>query len=382
MISPDYKNSIVNFSSSIIKAFGGQPLYSTLPELNFLSQSQNIIFLLIDGLGYDYLQKNGQNSFLQKHCLTKITSVFPSTTATATTGLETGVPAQQHAITGWFVYLKELGCVTKILPFCSRFGGNKFPQIGVQRQQIFTQPRIGDQITVPSFIIYPDSIVDGQVNLKSESLWSYKGLTGLFSQIRRAIDTSSKRKFIYAYLPDFDSSCHDNGVSSKESLNYFSKLDRKINNFIKSINDKNFTLLITADHGQIDTEPSKVIFIQEKYPELYDMLTLPLCGEPRVAYCYVRPSQKQAFVKYIKTNLNYCCSIYPSQKLVDKNYFGLFQPNPKLKERIGDYVLIMKDNYIIKDFLINQEKKHDIGNHGGLSHQEMYVPLIAYSNKI
>src|SRR5574344_2058116 len=108
MISPDYKNSIVNFSSSIIKAFGGQPLYSTLPELNFLSQSQNIIFLLIDGLGYDYLQKNDPNSFLQQHCLTKITSFFPSTTATATTGLETGVPAQQHAITGWFVYLKEL----------------------------------------------------------------------------------------------------------------------------------------------------------------------------------------------------------------------------------------------------------------------------------
>lgn len=380
MIYPNYRRSIVNFASSIIKAFAGKPIYPTLPELDFLSQSQNVIFLLIDGLGYDYLQKYGQGSFLQKHCLTKITSVFPSTTATATTALETGVPAQQHASTGWFVFLKELGVVSKILPFKAKFGGESFPNSGVSRDQIFTKSRIGDQISAPSFVIYPESIVDGQVNTKSDYLWSYRGLTGMFTQIKKAVETSNKRKFIYAYLPDFDTLCHEQGTSSTVALDFFKKLDKKIITLTKSLSSQNFTFLATADHGQITTNSSKVIFIQKDYPDLYDMLTLPLCGEPRVAYCYVHPDQAKSFVKYVKSKLKFCCQVYSSKDLIKRNFFGLFEPNPKLYHRVGDYILIMKDNYIIKDFLINQEEKYDLGNHGGLSHQEMYVPLIIYSS--
>ena len=38
--------------------------------------------------------------------------------------------------------------------------------------------------------------------------------------------------------------------------------------------------------------------------------------------------------------------------------------------------LILKENYVIKDILLDQYLKIHIGNHGGLSKQEMLVPLI------
>ena len=63
-------------------------------------------------------------------------------------------------------------------------------------------------------------------------------------------------------------------------------------------------------------------------------------------------------------------------KFNGKNYFGLGKPHPQLAQRIGDYVLLMKENYIIKDFLLGEEEHFSIGNHGGLSEDEMYVPLI------
>jgi predicted AlkP superfamily pyrophosphatase or phosphodiesterase len=375
MIYPDYENSIVNLTSSILNAFGVESPYCPVNELSDLKNSKNIILLLVDGLGFEYLQKYGKGSYLEKHCIKKITSVFPSTTAAAVTALETGVPPQQHGITGWFMYLKELGIVSTILPFKPRFGGLSFPNSKIQRSDIFTEKRIGDRINDSSFIIYPDKIVDGKVNKESNSLLTYKTLGGMFSQIKKAVHSSDKRKYIYSYLDNFDGLCHDYGCDSKQSREYFINLDQKISSFIKSLKNSDFTILITADHGLIDTQTSKVIYIQD-YPDLYEMLTLPLCGEPRVAYCYVHPDKNIQFENYIKTKLNYCCEIYKSEEFLNKNIFGLFNANKKLKDRIGDYILVMKDNFIIKDFLLTEEKKYNIGNHGGTSKEEMYVPLI------
>jgi hypothetical protein len=61
--------------------------------------------------------------------------------------------------------------------------------------------------------------------------------------------------------------------------------------------------------------------------------------------------------------------------LIKKGYFGLFRPNSRLKDRIGDYVLIMKENYIFKDEMPGEEVNYYIGNHGGVSKEEMFVPL-------
>jgi len=107
MVNPDYTNSIVNVSSSIMKSFGLKPLYAPLKELNDIGEYENVILLIIDGLGNEFLKKNGKNSFLQKHFVKPVTSVFPSTTSAATTALETGFASQQHGVMGWFMYLKK-----------------------------------------------------------------------------------------------------------------------------------------------------------------------------------------------------------------------------------------------------------------------------------
>jgi hypothetical protein len=70
-----------------------------------------------------------------------------------------------------------------------------------------------------------------------------------------------------------------------------------------------------------------------------------------------------------------CCALRKSEDLIKKKVYGLFTPHPKLVERVGDYVLIMKENYIIKDTVLGEEKKFNIGNHGGLNEEEMQIPL-------
>jgi hypothetical protein len=46
--------------------------------------------------------------------------------------------------------------------------------------------------------------------------------------------------------------------------------------------------------------------------------------------------------------------------------------NKKLYDRVGDYVLIMKKDYVLKDHNHHSEK----GSHWSLSDDEMLVPLV------
>jgi hypothetical protein len=143
----------------------------------------------------------------------------------------------------------------------------------------------------------------------------------------------------------------------------------------KKLEGTNSIIILTADHGQINTPLEKTLMLKD-HPKLLECLSNALSGEPRAAYCYVKQSKKNQFERYIKTKWGKICELHKSEDLVKKNYFGLYKPNPKLLDRIGDYVLILKDDYSIKDFLIGEKKTFHLGRHGGLSKEEMYVPLI------
>ena len=104
-----------------------------------------------------------------------------------------------------------------------------------------------------------------------------------------------------------------------------------------------------------------------------------LTGESRFTYCYVRPHKVKQFETYMKKYLSEYCYLFKSIDLVKKGYFGLFNSHPKLEDRIGDYTLIMKDNYIIRDTILGEKpNKFKIGQHGGMSKEEMFVPLVIF----
>ena len=90
---PDYRNaSIVNLMASIRKALGpGQSDYAALDMLlpDELADARNVLLVVVDGLGYEYLLGRGETE-LGQHLRGRLTSVFPSTTASAITTFLTG----------------------------------------------------------------------------------------------------------------------------------------------------------------------------------------------------------------------------------------------------------------------------------------------------
>ncbi len=87
---PDYNNCTVNLACSILKEFGAErPEHPTLPAADRLLSKKhytNIVVLLLDALGQNVLEHNlDADGFFRRHLITTYSSVFPSTTAAATT---------------------------------------------------------------------------------------------------------------------------------------------------------------------------------------------------------------------------------------------------------------------------------------------------------
>jgi hypothetical protein len=378
MPKPDYTNSIVNLMSSIGRAFGRKSGYKELKQLpsGELKSSRNIVLLVLDGLGYNYLIS--KNAGLKKHLRGKITSVYPPTTASAITTFMTGVAPQQHASTGWFVHLKELGVVAKILPFSPRAGGKEFTNYDIKIEQILDAKGFSEGLKAKSYIIQHKRVLSSSYSkayAKKAKMLGYSTFDGLLRQIKKVMGLHNKRKYVYAYWPMLDSIGHKYGIGSRKAERHFKDIDRKIMSFAKSLKGTGTSLIITADHGMVDCPENKMIDL-EKHPKLVECLTLPLSGDSRTAYCYVHPAKCRQFEKYVKTKLGKCCRLYRNTELIRQNYYGLFEPNPKLIERTGDYVLVMNDNHKIRDNILDQKREFYFGNHGGDSADEIFVPLI------
>lgn len=383
---PDYHGgSVVNLVRSIERALGARPCAAAAayPELNALpagalAGARNIVLLLIDGLGYDYLTGAGAGGALHAGLRARITSVFPPTTATAVTSYLSGVGPQQHALTGWHVWLRELGCLAATLRFRPRHGGEPLSRAGIAPRSLYTAESMFDRLAAQSYVVSPADIIDSDYNVAHCGVAlrrPYPDLAGLFSTTAEILRSGGERKFIHAYTYELDHAAHTHGCASAELRQKFCEIDAAYARFLNDIAGTDTAVIACADHGFIDSPQASCIELDD-HPQLARTLMLPLCGERRTAYCYVQPGQERTFEHYVQTRLAHCAELYRSADLIAQGWFGLGPASPQLEQRVGHYTLLMKDDYTIKDWILGEPRQLTLGVHGGVSAAEMQVPLI------
>src|SRR5205814_3487620 len=162
---PDYGGgSLVNLVATLVGARGGKALHQPLREFTLDPRVRNVVLLIIDGLGDNHLARHGAGSELARRRRTSLTSVFPSTTASAITTSYTGRTPLEHGLTGWFTYFGEAGCVSAALPFRSRGDMASLTARGVSAEQIFTVPSLFGAVPVRSIVVTYREIIDSHYN--------------------------------------------------------------------------------------------------------------------------------------------------------------------------------------------------------------------------
>lgn len=386
IVYPDYKNSIVNLVSSILKVYDVNNDHPPLEQLDIrtLKMKQNIIFFILDGFGMNLLNKFASSTkFLNMNLISPITSVFPSTTSAAITSLISGKTPWEHGAIGWTLYFKEFAKNIDYLPNWDSItyktqNAKKYNVIDyVGADNIFnkisdTNPDVQQFYLTHKELSQCPNIIR---NSGTAKIIPYSDHKHLFKKIYELVSKkNSGRKLIFVYSSSPDTVEHHHGVYSDEVEDFVRETDSALKTLSSQLAGTDTTILITADHGLIDID--KYYYVNED-EKLFDSMIMPTFPEPRFISFFVKKHKmkqfEEAFQKYEDKFL-----LFDREEFLETKLLGEGKMHPKIDDFIGDYVAIAISDSVMKSIYMQNGKwkKEFKAHHSGLTEDEMLVPLI------
>ncbi len=389
--------SILNIPSSVCKWLGAADLPHPgleIPELDALAEGvEQVVAVLVDAVALhrflDWLK--GRAKFLQPLVddgfLGAITSVVPSTTSAATTTLWTGRSPAEHGILGYEIFLKEYGLVANMINHApAAFDGRAglLYSAGLVPERFLPVPTVGQHLAQAdiephAFLHYSISGSGlSRMHYRDVQLHTFGGIADLWIGVRRLADQPiNKKRYIWVYHSGVDGLSHRHGPDSEQAqADFASFTSSMMEDFVRQVSPEvgaKTLLLLFADHGQITTHKDPD-FELRNHPDLTQRLHILPTGENRLPYLYLRPGQDEAVHEYIQKTWPGSFTTLPSNHALKAGLFGPGIHAPSSSDRLGDLtVLTHGDSYMWW-----AEKENPlIGRHGGLSSEEMLVPLLA-----
>ncbi len=115
----------------------------------------------------------------------------------------------------------------------------------------------------------------------------------------------------------------------------------------------------------------------DQHPALLDALFLPPLGEGRVPFFYVRNGCYETVRQYVDEHFADQFVFFSQDELLRSGLLGPGVPYAETPHRLGDIIGIATGNAHFARDAESVEKKPMLGRHGGLTPEEMLVPLLA-----
>ncbi len=400
-VAPNYDGrSIVNVTASIIRLMGGNiPTAGLDPAiLGPLSAGvRRVVLIVADAMGYDAftrtLAQNPQNGFhaalRSGGALTPLTSVFPSTTTAALTALWCGYTPAEHGFLGYQLWLREFGVRAQMIAFdpvaTEKQGDAQLVRAGLNPEKFLAVPSLPQTLAAVDVPVYnllerpylKTALSRVQIRGQKESRGVISS-SDLWVSLRQLLERNpSERAVYFGYWSKVDTMAHIYGPSSEvlaaEIDNFAYSFERELWSRLSPQARAGTLFLLTADHGQIDAPPSEAVYLH-RHPELNNRLLMDFTGDPRAAYLMVRNGEMDNVRQYMREQLHDDFFVLNSQQALQAGLFGGGTPAPETRYRIGDLIALPHGSKFLYD---EDETPHMQGRHGGLSEQEMLVPLLA-----
>jgi len=384
MCLPDYHGQgLFNLAVSLGRLAGGtvSPAYRELelPDGRLAGESwgcfEKLVFLLVDGLGDAFLAAHRDLApNLWRDRVAQLSSVFPSTTATAITTVQTAEPPAVHGLLGWFVQDAVSGHVVAPLPMRLRGSPAAASQALIAR--LLRVPPVWREATRQIHIVTLPALSEGPFSTHHQgaaNIHHYGQLSGLPGAVAAALQGQHGAQYVYAYTPELDRVAHLSGINSAAARQTLAQIDAAYAQLRRSVPEA--LVVVSADHGFIDNPPGRQIDI-EQHPDLAAMLRAPLSGESRAAYCHVKPACVAEFGGRMRDRFGDALVALPSKDACQAGLFGPGGMSPEIRQRCGDWILLVREDWVIRDRLPGEAGVSMLGVHGGLSAAEMQIPLI------
>ena len=335
--------------------------------------------LLVDGLGARLLRRYAADApFLASlPDAGPLTAGFPSSTATSLTSLGTGTPPGHHGMVGITMRVGS-GRRARLLhtlhwtapgvnpPLDLR---DDFPPEGVQPGPTALEraAAAGVGVTVVSARRFENS------GLTRAALrgGTFRGVTAL-GDLAAAMITALHgpgRQLCYGYHADLDGLGHEHGPGSLPWRLQLGAVDR-LAALVAEHLPKDALLVVTGDHGMVTLDRRVDI---DTTPELTRGVAL-VGGDPRARLVYARPGAAGDVLATWRDVLGDDALVLPAEQTIAEGWFG--PVSSRVARRIGDVVAVPRGGFALVRTKIEPGLSALPGQHGGLTADEQWVPLL------
>lgn len=398
LIKPSFGLGSIADIPNLLKRNLGIETGKNVPETMMGSSSRvdHMVFFLLDGFGHSTVEHALNNyrvpnlrKFLENCDYTPITSVFPSTTSTSTVTYQTDVHPIEHGIIGYNAYISEIGAVCNMISL-TPIGRSEYSLLDHEWSvpAIERAGTIYDEFSknkIDPYLYLPRGIRGSgmtRITGKGAEVTGYISVSQMITILKRNIEKSSGKSFHFCYIPTVDTLSHEIGPFTEETAMEIDSIFQLLNEQLVGELDAqgDVGIAISADHGHTVIPWENIKDVQEDRI-LATLLRTPVMGEFRAPILRIRPGKLEEALKYLESAYGNEYLVKKSSELVENGFFGFTDRETANPDRFGDIIMVplkdcgLKDSSLgILDKKLNQFRL--VGIHGGLSYDEMIVPLI------
>ena len=389
-VIPDYAGgSIVNLAASLVAAYGikppSLPCRETLIPVAALNKGNNIVLVVCDGSGYQQLQQamqTGRTPNLSRlaeiapHGMQQLTSVFPSTTTVALTSLSCARTPSEHGIMGHRQWIDELQSLCNMLKFTTE----ATCPVPFDEELVRTVPTVYELLSISGICSYTISAAQYEgtaftsLITRGSTFRGYQTQSEIALLLEKSIkETTESRAFYSLYWPMIDTLSHIYGPlchqdPSQACLFEFEFIDLMLGHISDCCRRHGCSLVITADHGQIPLDPKQAIQLDNSTTEAIKCAP----GGGRRALYLATNNPDDLVQHFLRTQKEIQWIL--TKEAISQGWLGGHCQS--FLSRLGDIIAFPKGKgQLLYDY--GQGIHLQKGAHGGLSPEEMLVPLLA-----
>jgi hypothetical protein len=323
--------------------------------------ARQVVLLVLDGLGWEQLEaRRPLAPTLSAMTGGPITSVVPSTTATALTSIATGLTPGEHGVVGYRVAVD--GEVLNILRWTTPSGDarGRIDPYRFQPHAAFCGQR-------PPIVTKAEFVSSGfsGAHLSDVRFHGYRVPSTLVTELRRQLRAGEP--FLYAYYDGIDKVSHEYGLGEFFDAELASA-DRLVADIL-SVLPPGAALVITADHGQVDVGDRMIGL----HPDVSAHVSFQ-SGEGRFRWLHARPGRSPALHAAAVEHHADVAWVRTRDETVDDGWWGP-EVSDQARSRLGDVALVTRDDVAFSD-PADTGPFSLVGRHGSLTGAEMFVPLL------
>jgi Type I phosphodiesterase / nucleotide pyrophosphatase len=375
--------NIIDLSRALVWLAGAEDVEASAGSTalaSMIGPSEHLVFVLVDGLGLNLLERLPANAFLSKHLATELRTVFPSTTAVAVTSLATSQWPNQHAVTGWWTHLPEVGASATILQFVKRSDQKSLRYHGLTLEQAFPAPSIMSKIARDTLALFPDKVgssVYSTYFCGGKPRQSYRNLQEAVDITIKRVQSAGCPTYTYIYTSRIDDEAHRCGLGRPEVQAALFDMNRELERLAGGVGGRG-RIVVSADHGFLDAGRPERHQIRWS-DQVMSYLRFPPSGDARVMYLHMKEGAEFPIRQYFQRRFGERFLLITVDEAEELQLLGPGPISAEAKRRVGDLILISRGRDVI-------EYRPPGGNtgrimseasqHSGLTPAEMRVPLV------